>query len=345
MIRRKTGKFMTVLLGAALLGTAAFASGCSSAQPDSQEDGTVVAHVGENPVYLDEAEFYTRMLQEQWEAAYYQSFGSEMWQAEATEDGQTLEQVLKSDVMSLLTELHLLCAHAEEYGVELTEEEQAVIAERAENFMESNTPEVLEAAGATAERVERYLTRNELAGKTAEQIQSSYEPEIDEEAARVGKLTYCLFSVTGTYDAEGNHTPFTDEEIAETGRQAEEFAARAQELGDISAAGEEASRTLIDAYFNDSTNGGTHEKVAEAVRGMETGQVSDPIETEDGWYVVQRVSDYDESATEDNLEAMEAQARENYLIELEQEWQQEAPLVIEEEVWDTVQIDQMLTEM
>lgn len=198
MIRRKTGKFMTVLLGAALLGTAAFASGCSSAQPDSQEDGTVVAHVGENPVYLDEAEFYTRMLQEQWEAAYYQSFGSKMWQAEATEDGQTLEQVLKSDVMSLLTELHLLCAHAEEYGVELTEEEQAVIAERAENFMESNTPEVLEAAGATAERVERYLTRNELAGKTAEQIQSSYEPEIDEEAARVGKLTYCLFSVTGT---------------------------------------------------------------------------------------------------------------------------------------------------
>ena len=82
-------------------------------------------------MYLDEAEFYTRMLQEQWEAAYYQSFGSEMWQAEATEDGQTLEQVLKSDEMSLLTELHLLCAHAEEYGVELTEEEQAVIAERA----------------------------------------------------------------------------------------------------------------------------------------------------------------------------------------------------------------------
>ena len=78
---------------------------------------------------------------------------------------------------------------------------------------------------------------------------------------------------------------------------------------------------------------------------METGQVSDPIETEDGWYVVQRVSDYDESATEDNLEAMEAQARENYLMELEQEWQQEAPLVIEEEVWDTVQIDQMLTDM
>ena len=97
--------------------------------------------------------------------------------------------------------------------------------------------------------------------------------------------------------------------VAEIRKQSEEFAARAQELGDIAAAGEEASRTVIDAYFNDSTNGGTHPDVADAVRGMETGQVSGPIETEDGWYVVQRVSDYDESATEDNLEAMKAQAK------------------------------------
>ena len=44
--------------------------------------------------------------------------------------------------------------------------------------------------------------------------------------------------------------------------------------------------------------------------------------------MVERVSDKNETATEDNLEAMGAQASENYLRELEQEWQQEAPLVI-----------------
>ena len=87
-----------------------------------------------------------------------------------------------------------------------------------------------------------------------------------------------------------------------------------------------------------------HPDVADAVRAMEVGQVSDPIETVDGWYVVQRVSDYDEDATADNLEAMTLQAKEDYLLELEAQWQEETPLVIEEEVWDTVRVDEMLTE-
>ena len=182
----------TVLAGTLLLGAFAGLCGCGGAQNGSgadagslfgqtdgteaaeaawnEEDGTPVAYLGGETVYLEEALFYTRMLQEQWEQAYYQDFGSGMWQQEAADDGRTLEDVLKGDVMSLLAELHLLCAHAEEYGAQLTEEDQAGIAKRAQSFMESNTPEVLEAAGATEESVAHYLTRNELAARTAQQI-------------------------------------------------------------------------------------------------------------------------------------------------------------------------------
>ena len=60
---------------------------------------------------------------------------------------------------------------------------------------------------------------------------------------------------------------------------------------------------------------------------------------------MQRVSDFDESATEDNLEAMIQQAKEEYLLELEAEWEKETPLVIEEEVWNGVRVDEILTEM
>lgn len=110
------------------------------------------------------------MLQEQWEYAYYESFGETLWQQEADDSGQTLAELLKSSVLDTLTELHLLCAHASEYGVTLTDEEQEQIAFRAQNFMENNTEAVLKAAGADRESVERYLTRNELAGKVAEAI-------------------------------------------------------------------------------------------------------------------------------------------------------------------------------
>ena len=71
------------LLLAALLGISAAAlSGCAgaqsgrnagnvqdggTAQDTAEEEGTRVAYLGDEAVYLDEALFYTRMLQEQWE--------------------------------------------------------------------------------------------------------------------------------------------------------------------------------------------------------------------------------------------------------------------------------------
>ncbi|MEI3524773.1 MAG: hypothetical protein V8Q27_00545 [Eubacteriales bacterium] len=56
---------------------------------------------------------------------------------------ETLEDALKSNVLEILAEIHLLCAHADEYGVTLTEEEQEAIREPAANFMKTNTQEVL----------------------------------------------------------------------------------------------------------------------------------------------------------------------------------------------------------
>lgn len=124
--------------------------------------------------------------------------------------------------------------------------------------MENNTKAVLEAAGADRESVERYLARNELAGKVAEAIRADYEPEISEEEAQVGRLTYALFSNTGLYDVEGNFTPFTEEELAKIQQEADDFAALAADLGDISAAGEQFPHTVIDVYFNEDTDGGAH---------------------------------------------------------------------------------------
>ena len=68
------------------------------------------------------------------------------------------------------------------------------------------------------------------------------------------------------------------------------------------------------------------------------------IETEDGYYVVQHVSDYDEEATQENIEALKWSGREEYLDGLLEEWKEETPLVIEEDVWETVLVEEMITE-
>lgn len=340
-MRGKRKGFLWLLTGLLLI---TWCTGCGKAK----EPGTPVANLGEETIYLEEAVFYTRMLQEQWEMAYYDSYGADMWQQEP-EFGEgegrasTLEEALKLDVMDTLTEIHLLCAHTKEYDAELTKEEKATVSDRAKAFMKSNTPVVLEAAGATKETVEQFLLYNEQAAKTAEALKEAYEPEINEEEARVGKLTYCLFATTGTFDVQGNQTPFTEEELVKVKENAEKFVLRAKVLGDITAAGEEISHTVIDVYFNDYTDGGAHELVAQVAREMEVGGISDVIETQEGYYIVQRISEYDEKETRERKEELKYYAREDYCAELIEKWEEETPLELFTEVWDTVRVDTLLT--
>ena len=323
---------------------AALCAGCSK----SEKPGTTVATLGTETITLEEAVFYTRMLQEQWELAYLDSYGEDMWQkepefGEGEGKAKTMEEALKLEVMDTLAEIHLLCAHTESLGAELTKEEKAAVEARAKAFMRDNTPAVLEAAGATKETVEQFLLYNEQAAKTARSLMDEYEPEIDENEARVGKLTYCLFATTGTFDAEGNQTPFTEEELNKVREDANAFAIRAKALGDITAAGTEVSHTVIDVYFNDYTDGGAHELVAQAAREMETGAVSDVIETQEGYYIVQRVSEYDERETREREEELKLLAREDYCQEIIGKWKEETPLEVLEEVWDMVRVDELLT--
>lgn len=333
-MRKRTGICVLLLVG--LLGLCA----CR----EKTETKTTLAVLGEDVISLEEAVFYTRMLQESWEYTYYPYYGAELWQEPVDETGKTLSQALKQDVMDLLTKIHLLCAHAEEFDAELSREERETIAKRARAFMEDNTPEVLAAAGADLAAVEEYLFYNQLAEKVAKNIENSCEPEIDEKGAEVGKLTYALFATTGTFDAEGNQTPFTPEELAEVKAKAESFVSLARELGDITAAGEEFSHTLIDVYFNEESDGGAHEKVAEAARSLPVGGLSDLIETQDGYYIVQYVSDYEEEATQENLEWLKEQAAKTYCDTLLQDWLLEEPLVINEEIWGEVTVEGLLTE-
>jgi len=333
------------VIGCIVLGGLWSLTGCARKEKEAAaKQSTPLASLGEDVITLEEAVFYTRMLQESWEHTYYEHYGQDMWQEDLGEEAGTLSQLLKRDVLDALTEIHLLCVHAKEYGVELTKEEQEVIAGRAEAFMESNTPGVLEAAGATVATVEAFLQRNELAAKVAEAMKTDCEPKIDKDAARVGKLTYALFATTGTFDAEGNCTPFTEEELEQVRTDAESFVIRAQELGSVAEAGAEISHTVLDVYYNEESDGGAHPLVAQAARQLKAGQVSDMIETAEGYYIVQCVSEYDEAATLENLELHEENERLKYYGEVLEAWRQETPPEVDEALWETVQVEEMLTD-
>lgn len=320
---------------ALLLLTMLFLTGCGEKEP-------VVATVGEEEIGISEAVFYTRLNQQQWELAYTEAFGREFWTQSLGSEVGTFADELKRQVMETMIKIHVLNAHAEEYEIKLTKEEKNDVESRVQDFMESHSEEVKEAAGAGEELVQELLTERVLADKVTEAMVAGYVPQVSKEEATLGKMVYCLFSTLGTYDAEGNHTPVSPEEADQIAAEAADFAGRAQELRELEAAASTISHTVIDVYFNETTNGGAHEKVAEVLHTMEVGQVSDPIETEEGYYVIQYISDYDEEATNANKEKLAQAKIQERFEEMYGQWRSQTEIVIDRELWDTVQVDQVL---
>ncbi len=312
--------------------------------------GGCAGHTGEKTVAvldgeeisLSEAVFYTRMNQLQWERSYVEELGTKFWTEPVSQGGPTFGEELKSQVMDTICQIHLMNAHMEEYQVSLTAEETEEIAQRVDHFMETYGRDVLKEAGADRKLVEKLLTQRFLADKVAEAAVADYEAQVSQEEAALSRMTYCLFSTMGTYDTEGGHREATPEEIIEIREEAEAFARRTKELQSITAAAEEFSHTCVDVFFNDYTNGGAHEAVAERMRKLSPGETDGPIETEEGYYVIQYITPLDEEATAENREMLLLMKKEERCREIYEGWKAEADFVIDQEVWDTVQVDRVL---
>ncbi len=303
-----------------------------------------IATLDEEKITFSEALFYTRMNQLQWEREYVTELGSDFWSEPIGEGEQTYGEELKTQVMDTICQIHLMNAHAEEYQVALTEEDEAGIEERVQNYLDTYGENVQKEAGADKKLVQRLLTEKLLSDKVAEAMVADYTPEINEEETALSKMTYCLFSTLGTYDLEGGSHEVTEEEAEEIWQEAWDFAGRAKELGDLKAAAKEVNHTCVDVYFNEYTDGGAHEKVAERARLLEPGRIDGPIETEEGYYVIQYVTFLDEEATEQNREMLRQQGKEEKCREIYEGWKNQAEFVIDQELWDQIQVDEVLFE-
>lgn len=334
MRERKESRYGVLIL---LLVTVFILTGCGK-----NKGGEIVATLGGEEIELSEAVFYTRMNQLQWEQDYAEELGDNFWN-ELAEGGElTYGEELKALVMDTICQTHLLNAHAEEYGVALTEEDEAQIKERVDNFMDTYGKNVKKEAGANKKLVEKLLTERLVADKVMEVMESKSEPEINEEETTLGKMTYCLFSTLGTYDLEGGRHEVTEEEEEAIWQEAWNFARRAKELGDIAAAGKEMNHTCVDVYFNDYTDGGAHEKVAERGRRLGVGQIDGPIETEEGYYVIQCITFLDEEASEEYRETLREQGKDEKARETYEGWKSQTEFVINQEVWDQVEVNEVL---
>ena len=205
---------------------------------------------------------------------------------------------------------------------------------------------LLDYAGADPEFVREKLSERECSLLVAEAAVADYEPDIPEEDVHREGICYVLISTTGLRDAQGNLTPYTEEEVEERTLLAQTVCETAKESGNLKEAAEEAGLTPIEASMGRTNEGDGHEpRMLDAARLLAVGEISDPVWTEEGWFVVQHTSDYDQVGTDYWREHLTELAREEEYKRILDGWMEEADIEIHQEVMDQVEVKIVLKEL
>ena len=83
----------------------------------------------------------------------------------------------------------------------------------------------------------------------------------------------------------------------------------------------------------------------DAARALPVGEISEPVWTEEGWFLVQHMNDYDESGTQYWKEYLTEQKKALRSQELYEEWKASSEIVINEEILEKVNVKDGLKEL
>lgn len=310
--------------------------GCGKGTLDGAK---TVATVGEKAMTLGEANFLLRFQQSQTESMYESLIGDSIYDKDLYGNGTNFGDTMKDGVMQTIRDYYILEDKAAEYGVALTEEETAKIAETAKAFLDANEKYTKEQMTADQETVERILTLMTIGTKTADAVGAEANVTVtDEEAAQRG-FSYVTATKNVKDEETGEGVPMTEDELAAEKDKLTALAGELKAGADFKEAAEAAGYMVSEGAYSADNTGAYAEEVLAALDGMKEGDVSEIIETETTLYLVKLTEEVDAEATVARKEALKDSKEAEYYNGLMAEWREAYPLEIVEDVWKEVVFD------
>lgn len=240
---------------------------------------------------LPEIMVYLTNSQNQYEGV----FGSKIW--EANVDGITLEQNVKDTALARIAQIKTMNLLAKEHGVELDEQEISQAGAAARTYYSSLNEAETEAMGVTEEIVNTLYSEYALANKVYNYIIKDINPEISDDEARTITVQHVLIK-TYALDGTGAKIEYTRDARADAYELAEEVLRQAREGADF--------EKLIEDYSEGSRGtysfgkGDMEPAFEEAAFNLETGEISNIVETEFGYHIIKCISTFNREETDAN---------------------------------------------
>lgn len=338
------------ILAAAL--AAGTLSGCSKTI-----DGTkTVATVGDEKVTLGLASYMVRDQQAQ-TVSYYNMLmsqygvsgsASNVWDQKG-DDGKTVGESSKDGVMKTINQLYVLKAHAADYDVTITDDEEKAIKEAAAEFIKDNDEKILKKLAVSEDDIVTYLELVTIRSKMHDPMTADVDTEVSANEKDQTRVTIVKVSTEGTEkDDDGNTIDLTDEEKAKKKDLAQQVLDKVKASDDVANADMDALAKEVDDSLSATapaftTAGSTDDTLDEAVQDaaleLKDGEVADSvIEGDDGYYVVRLDKMLDEDATENKEKTVISERKSDLFDSTLEDWVKEEKIKVKDKVWDQITV-------
>ena len=227
---------------------------------------------------------------------YEQVYGSEIWDVALGE--VTLEENVKDTVLARIAQIKTMSLLAIEKGISPSEAQTAAIQGAAEAYYASLSEKEIEVLGTTRDMIAGLYQEYFMANQIYQQIIDSVDPEISDDEARTITVDQ-IHMKTYTIDSQGTRMEYSTTMRAEV----------EEDMYDILEFATEDGRdfTELAAKYNEADSvrwsfrkGEVDAVVEEAAFALATDQISNVIQTEDGYYLLKCISTFDREQTDAN---------------------------------------------
>ena len=275
---------------------------------------------------LPEAMLYFTNIKNHYESA----FGDKIWQV--SYEGTTLEDKLKDMVIAKLARIKALNVMAKQNEVTLSQDEMAKAQKAAAEYYRSLSAGEVSSLNVTQELICQMYEEYALADKVYEQLIANINPEVSDDEARTITVQ-TIFIKTYTVNGDDEKVAFTDDAKKKALGKAKEALKKAKNGEDFNTLVAEYSEDGRDYY---SFGKGTYNNAFEdAAFNLGTNEISDIVETDEGYYIIKCISPFNREETDQNKVKIIEQRRKEEFNRQYTDFVSGLPRDMNDKLWDS----------
>lgn len=249
---------------------------------------------------------------------YGKVYGIDLWEYDYSKrgEGETLEDYVKDVTLSELANVMCMEQLAKQQELILSEEELDKVADATEEYYESLSRQERSYMGLDKNELREFYEKYALAQKLYNSLIHGINEEVSDDEARIIRIQQIYVKDKDT----------------------------AQLVQQKLAAGE--SFTTLASNYNEADvieknlgRGVYPEEVDDVVFQLDNEDVSDMIETDDGYYFIKCLNKYDEQLTEANKENIIVKRRKEQFDDKFMDFVENSQFDLNEKVWENIEID------